>query len=63
MVFATIADGKTTALWGEARKTAKTHPKSAFGWSLIRWVLGRSLNDRARILSYNRSDPTLPLEI
>ena len=39
-----IADGKTAAKHGEkGRKTAETHPKSAFGWVLNGWVLGRSL--------------------
>ena len=40
-VLATTADGKAAALWGEGKRNCKN---SAFGWVLIGWVLGRSLN-------------------
>ena len=43
MFLATIADGKQLLRWEKGRKTAKTHPESAFGWVLIGWALGRSL--------------------
>ena len=38
MSWATVADGQTAASWGERKKTASTHPESAFGWVLIGWA-------------------------
>ena len=35
--------GKQLLHGEKGKKTAKTHPESAFGWVLIGWVLGRSL--------------------
>ena len=40
MLLATIADRKTAASWGGGKKTAKTHPESAFGWVLTGGPLG-----------------------
>ena len=39
----TVADGQTAASWGEEKKTANTHPESAFGWVLIGGPLGARL--------------------